>query len=92
MSNINCTKTVFCSYDVITICNNNYDLGEVSPSSHVFLHANDASKNHETAIIRIVDTDILVIVIAMFPKLNLEELRIAFETGKRVPTSTQYVT
>ena len=48
-------------------------------NSHVFLHANDMGKcGIDRLMIKTVDTDVLVLAIALFPKLNLRELWIDF--------------
>ena len=58
------------------VCNNDYDHSEVSPCSHeeadtrVFVHTEDASSSHKRIAIRTVDTDVLVIAIAMFLRLR----------------------
>ncbi len=51
--------------------------------SRVFLHLSDAAQQgHRKAIIRTVDSDIVVIAVAQFRQLCLNELWIAFGTGK----------
>ena len=73
---IKCLQKLICSHEEANI--------------YVFVHTKDASTSNKRIAIRTVDIDILVIAIAMFPKLDLEELWCDFGTGKhRVPASTR---
>lgn len=68
---------------------NRHDCSFVSPSNHeeadtrMLLHAKDASNCEMRKVcIRTVDTDVLVIAVGMFFKLNLEQLWLSFGVGK----------
>ena len=51
--------------------------------TRVFLHIKDiATQGAEKVKLKTVDTDVIVIAMAMFPRLNLEELWIEFGSGK----------
>ena len=65
----------------------NADLASLAPCSHeeadtrLFIHAGDAArKGHRKLCIRTVDTDVAVLVIAMFNQIDLDELWLAFGT------------
>ena len=66
----------------------NAALTNLSPCLHeeadtgLLLHAADAvKKGHRKLCVRTVDTDVVVIAIAMFNQINPDELRLAFGTG-----------
>ena len=66
----------------------NAALTNLSPCLHeeadtgLLLHAADAvKKGHRKLCVRPVDTDVVVIAIAMFNQINPDELRLAFGTG-----------
>lgn len=71
------------------LTNGSHDLSFVSPSNHeeadtrMFLHAKDASNSGLRKVsIRTVDTDVVIIALGMFSKMELNELWISFGTGK----------
>ena len=80
------------AYGTIFITNTNQMASSfISPCNHqeadtrVFLHVNDRSlKDHSKIIIRKVDTDVLVLTVSVFARLNnhLEELWVDFGAGK----------
>ncbi|KAG1662942.1 Pinin [Nymphon striatum] len=66
------------------------DLSSVSPCSHeeadtrIFVHCMDAGlKGHKSIMIRTVDTDVVVLAVATFHILPVDELWIAFGTGNK---------
>lgn len=80
---------VVATVDEKAISNNSSDLSNMSPCNHeeadtrMLLHAKDASLNGlKRVMIRTVDTDVLVIAIAMFSNLDLSELWLLFGIGK----------
>lgn len=65
------------------------DISYLSPCTHeeadtrLLLHATDAGRNgYQKVMIRTVDTDVVVLCISLFTQMNLQELWIAFGTGK----------
>lgn len=65
------------------------DLSNLSPCTHeesdsrMMVHVADAVTNgHTSIVIRTVDTDVVVLAVAVLYKLKLQELWIAFGTGK----------
>jgi hypothetical protein len=66
------------------------DCEYISPCNHeeadtrVFIHASDAAnKGSQKLLIRTVDTDILVLAVAYVERLGVQELWVAFGTGKK---------
>ena len=85
----NSDHTVVCAFDNKAIVNREFDVSRVSPCSHeeadtrVFLHIRDmALQGYTKAMIRTVDTDVLIIAIALFFCLGLEQLWVDFGTAK----------
>ena len=82
-------KTVMCTLNENVVSSRERDIILVSPSSHeeadthIFLHVRDmALKGIKKVKIRTVDTDVLIIAIALFANLEVGELWIDFGTGK----------
>ena len=89
---IDTEKTVVSSRTNVAITNGNSDLSFISPccqeeaNTRLFLHVKDASRNgYSKFAIRTVDTDVVIIALGLFEKLNTQELSIAFGTGKKFP-------
>ncbi|MES9879449.1 MAG: hypothetical protein ABW185_01030 [Sedimenticola sp.] len=75
--------------DLVIASRDAVDLSGISPSNHqeadsrIFLHLSDAAQQgHSKAMIRTVDSDIVVIAVAQFRQLSFTELWVAFGTGK----------
>ena len=86
---IDTEKIVVSSRTNVAITNGNSDLSFISPccqeeaDTRLFLHVKDASRNgYSKFAIRTVDTDVVIIALGLFEKLNTQELWIAFGTGK----------
>ena len=82
-------RNTLCAFDEDVICTSNHNLRNVSPciqekgDTRVFLHIKDMAENGLRKIqIRTVDTDVIVITLALFERLGLQELSIEFGTGK----------
>lgn len=81
---------VYATDGVDVLCSQpNADCAYISPCNHeeadtrVILHASDAAnKGSKKCLIRTVDTDILVLAIAYVERIGVEELWVAFGTGK----------
>ena len=71
------SKLVFATDNDKVICNNTLPLDEVSPCNHeeadtrIFVHLLHASNNLSSFIIKTVDTDIVVLAVTFFSKLNI---------------------
>lgn len=82
-------KTIVATVKDSVLCSNETDVTMLFPCSHeeadtrMLLHAFHASKcGCNSVMLRTVDTDVVVISISVFHKLNLETLWIAFGVGK----------
>ena len=80
---------VLCAFDETVIANQQHDLSHLSPCSQeeadtrVFLHIRDIARKGALRVkLRTVDTDVIVITMALFSKLALAELWIEFGSGK----------
>ena len=78
-----------CAFDNTVLFNREIDISHVSPCSHeeadtrVFLHLRDISLHgYRKAMIRTVDIEVLLIAIALFSCLGLEQLWLDFGVGK----------
>lgn len=74
---------------VVCSKNTQLDVAFLAPCLHeeadtrIFVHAADAARNgHRTLLVRTVDTDVVVIAIALVGRMNVDELWIAFGSGK----------
>lgn len=82
-------KTIYATVGKQVVCSqDDADLSTLSPCFHeeadtrLLLHVADAAKKGcTTACVRTVDTDVVVLSIATFSKLKLDELWVAFGTG-----------
>ena len=75
------TKQLFVTYDQDVKCNSDVDIGSIAPcsheeaDSHMILHCLHASNNGcKKVAIRTVDTDVVVLAIAFFDRIQLNEL------------------
>ena len=82
---------LFVTYDDGVMCNSDINIDSIAPCSHeeadtrLVLHCLHASNNGcKKVAIRTVDTDVVVLAIAFFDSLRLDELWIHFGTGKNV--------
>ena len=82
------SKLIICAFDETVICNQPYNTSFIVPctqeeaDTRVFLHVQEMSRQGIWSIkIRTVDTDVVVIAIALFSRLNLKELWIELGTG-----------
>ena len=71
------------------VCIPPQDISNLAPSNHeeadtrMVLHLADAAKNgYNKILLRTIDTDVVVLSVAAFAKLEIQELWIAFGTGK----------
>ena len=87
--NISTEKVIVSTIGEVAVTNGSSDLSFMSPSNHeeadtrMLLHAMDASQKGATLVlIRTVDTDVVVIAIAMFSSLDLFQLWLSFGVGK----------
>ena len=80
ISTISSAVTMNRSFDnVSTLCPSNHEEAD----KRMLLHAANASQTGMGKVmIRMVDTDVVIIALGMFSSLNLSELRISFGTGK----------
>ena len=79
---------IICAFDETVFCNQPYNSSFIVPctqeeaDTRVFLNVQDISRQDIRSIkIRTTDTDVVVIAIALFSRLNLKELWIEFGTG-----------
>ena len=86
---INTDKQIITTKDTHVLSNIDQNMSNISPCSHeeadtrIFLHLEDAvRKGYNSAVIRTVDTDVVVLAIASASRLNISELWIAFGSGK----------
>ena len=77
------------TYGKLVLCNTDRQTNDLSPCTHeeadtrLLLHVADCAKRGHTGImLRTVDTDVIVIAIAMFHHVAVRELWIAFGMGK----------
>ena len=82
-------KELLSTYGKQVLCNTDRNTDGISPCTHeeadtrLLLHAADCAKlGHTAVMLRTVDTDVVVIAVAMFQHLTLQELWIAFGMGK----------
>ena len=82
-------KEVLSTSDCPVLTNSRENTARISPCSHEeadtrpLLHAFDAGKEgHMKVMLRTVDTDVVVLAVAFFSRLDLGELWIAFGAGK----------
>ena len=82
-------KQVLCAFEQSVLSSQNHDISYISPCSHeeadtgVYLHIKGISKQGiSTVKLRTVDTDVVVIALALFSKLSINELCIKFGSGK----------
>ena len=82
-------KEVLSASDCSVLTNSRENTGHISPCSHeeadtkLLLHAFDAGKEgYRKVMLRTVDTDAVVLAVAFFSRLDLEDLWIAFGAGK----------
>ena len=78
------------AFDGIVTCQQNDNVEFMSPTDHeeadtrVFLHVNDMSRKGITRVmIRTVDTDVFLLAISRYDRLNLAQLWIDFGSGKQ---------
>jgi len=84
------SKTTYSTVDDQVVClSRGTIISALAPCSHeeadsrIFVHVKDmAQQGHTKAMIRTVDTDMVVIAVAKFLQIGLEELWVAFGTGK----------
>ena len=82
-------KEIYVTCDENVLCSSiQGHLSNLAPCSHeeadtrLFLHVSDAvQKGSKAVMIRTVDTDVVVLGITLFSKINAEEMYIAFGTG-----------
>lgn len=85
-------KEVYCTSEDKVLCSHvatDADIQNISPCNHeeadsrIFVHLADAvDKGYRYTMIRANDTDIVVLAVSVFQKLNITELWIHFGTGK----------
>jgi len=83
---------VMTSDDHVKLCSGAIDVSSIEPCSHeeadtrLILHCRHAATNGTRRIaIRTVDTDVVVLAIAYFNRLEVQELWVHFGVGKSVP-------
>ncbi|XP_078492496.1 uncharacterized protein LOC144748319 [Ciona intestinalis] len=86
-----CDKQIISTYAQNVLCRLPQETDEICPCSQeeadtrLLLHAyNAAKRGYDKAMIRTVDTDVVVIATGMFHELGLSELWVAFGTGKNL--------
>jgi len=84
-SNLQCVQCV--------LCNKQQDISGLQPCNHteadtrILLHlAHAANQSHQIALVRTVDSDVVILVIHWFALLGLSELWECLGTGKRFVT------
>ena len=82
-------KQVICTHHKEVLCTQPHNTASLAPCSQeeadtrIFLHVQDAVSNgYSKVMIRTVDSDVLVLAITAFSQLSMDELWIAFATGK----------
>ena len=74
------TKLIFSTSGDGVLCNHAVPLDEISPCNHeegdtrIFVHLLHASNDFSSVVIKTVDTDIVVLAISFFHRLNIEKL------------------
>jgi hypothetical protein len=89
IASLNPSKSVCVTQGEHVLCNNNIDLSGLCPCNHdeadtrLFVHLKHAAiKVLKTSLVVSTDTDVVVLAISMFAKLEIDKLWIAFGEGK----------
>ena len=90
--------TIISAFDGTVTCQQNDNVEFMSPTDHeeadtrVFLHVNDMSRKGITRVmIRTVDTDVFLLAISLYDRLNLEQLWIDFVSGISNVATCQFI-
>ena len=83
-------KTIYSTVDDQVVCSSSGTItsalapcSQEEADSRIFVHVKDMAQNgHAKVMIRTVDTDVVVIAVAKFLQIGLQELWVAFGTGK----------